>query len=476
MKPPKVTKRLAVSNFKTRWKVVVFWILVMGLLYVSWFAINMFPVVSGYGAKNLCSCVFVQGRDEQEVINQELGTILGSLGTFAVDRSDSSASGRVLFLARKKAIYRKGLGCTLVNGLEEQELRAQKFTGKPDAIPVADSIAWPDGDRVIETDSTPAGLNREKLNEVVADHFIEKNPEALIKTRAVIVVYDGQLVAEQYAPGFNAQTPQMGWSMAKSITNAMVGILVKQGKLNVDAPAPIEAWKYDDRSKITINDLLRASSGLEWTEIYSRPSDATEMLFRTKDNALYATSKKGKYAPNEKFYYSSGATLILQGIMRQTLGDEAYHQLPYEKLFNKIGMTSALLEVDPAGTFVGSSFDYATARDWARFGLLYQNDGVWNGERILPEGWVKYTTTPAPAAERGEYGAQWWLNAGAKDNPANKVYPDLPNDTYWADGFEGQTVMIIPSKKLVVVRLGLSQEAEPDLNKFVADIISTISQ
>jgi CubicO group peptidase (beta-lactamase class C family) len=472
MKPPKVTKKLAVSNFRTRIGVVVFWIAILGLIYVAWFAFNMFPVISGYGAKSLCTCVYLQGRNEQDVVKQELGTMLGAVGTFEVNRADSSASGRVLFFAKKKAIYRKGFGCTLVNGLEEEELRAQQFIGKPAVTIDQDSIAWPDGNLI--PDSTLAGLDRAKLTEIIADHFVEKNPEVPFRTRAVVVLYNGQLVAEQYAPGFDANTPQMGWSMGKSITNAMVGILVKQGKLKVDAPAPIETWKYDDRNKITLNNLLQASSGLDWTEIYSRPSDATEMLFRTKDNALYAISQKAKYEPNEKFYYSSGATLILQGIMRQTLGDESYHQLPYEKLFNKIGMTSALLEVDPSGTFVGSSFDYATARDWARFGLLYLNDGVWNGERILPEGWVKYTTTPAPAAKRGEYGAQWWLNAGAKNNPANRKYPNLPTDTYWADGFEGQTVFVIPSKKLVVVRLGLSQNGDPDFNKFVANIIETL--
>ena len=472
MKPPKVTKKLAVSNFRTRIGVVVFWILVMGLGYVAWFAINMFPVISGYGAKTLCTCVYLQGRNEQDVINQELGTLLGEFGTFEVNRADSSASGRVWFLANKKAIYRKGLGCTLVNGLDEEEIRAQKFVGKT-SLPVNnDTIAWPDGNLI--STAPPTGIDKAALDKLLDDFFIEKNPEAPVNTRAVVVLYDGQLVAEKYSTGFDANTPQMGWSMTKSITNAMVGILVKQGKLNVDAPAPIEAWKYDDRNKITLNDLMHASSGLKWSEVYSRPSDATEMLFRSGDAGLFALSKKVSEEPNKKFYYSSGTTNIIQWIMRQQAGDEPYHRLPYDKLFNKIGMTNTLIEVDPTGTFVGSSFSYATARDWARFGLLYLNDGVWNGERILPEGWVKYTTTPAPATERGEYGAQWWLNAGAKGNPENRIYPALPTDTYWADGFEGQTVMVIPSKKLVVVRLGLSQDAEPDLNKFVAEVIGTV--
>lgn len=472
MKPPKVTKKLAVSNFKTRLSVVMFWIMILVGVYVLYFSFNMFPVISGYGAKNLCSCVYIQGRPEQEVIAQELGTLLGKIGSFSIDRSDSSATGKVWFLSSKKAIYRKGLGCTLVNGLEEEELRAQPFTGKPLVTENQDTIAWPNGNLTPIT--APSGIDQEALKKIVADHFIEKNPEMPINTRAVVVLYDGQLVAEQYAPGFTASTPQMGWSMTKSITNAMVGILVKQGLLKVEDIAPIPDWKDDDREKITLNDLLHASSGLKWSEAYSRPSDATEMLFRSKDAGLFALSKKAGKEPNERFVYSSGTTNIIQWIMRQKIGDAEYHQLPYKKLFNKIGMTSAIIEPDPSGTFVGSSFGYATARDWARFGLLYLNDGVWDGERILPEGWVKYTTTPAPAAPQGQYGAQWWLNAGAKDNPSNRAYPSLPTDTFLADGFEGQSVFVIPSKKLVVVRLGLSQTGQPDLNKFVADVIGTI--
>jgi CubicO group peptidase (beta-lactamase class C family) len=474
MKPPKVTKKLAVSNFTTRLRVVGFWIGVMVVGYVIYFCWNMFPAISGYGAKNLCTCVYLQGRSEQDVIDQELGTMLGAVGSFEVDRSDSSATGRVFLFPRKKAIYRKGLGCTLVNGLDEEEIRAQKFIGKMSVEFGPDSVVWPDGN--IIPYFNPKELDKAALSKVVSEHFFEKNPEDPINTRAVVVLYDGEIVAEQYAPGFDANTPQMGWSMTKSITNAMVGILVKQGKLKVDAPALVPVWANDDRSKITLNDLLHASSGLSWSEVYSRPSDATDMLFRTEDNGLFALEKKKAMEPNEKFQYSSGTTNIIQWIMHQQLGDEQYHRLPYDKLFNKIGMTSALIEVDPSGTYVGSSFSYATARDWARFGLLYLNDGVWNGERILPEGWVKYTTTPATATESGEYGAQWWLNAGAKDNAANRLYPDLPTDTFLADGFEGQFVFVIPSKKLVVVRLGLSQNAKPDLNKFVADVINTLQK
>ena len=472
MRPPKVTKKIAVSNLKTRVSVVIFWILILGIGYVFYFSFNMFPVIAGYGAKNLCSCVYLQGRSEQEVIDQELGTILGKLGSFTLNREDSSATGRVLFFSKKKAIYRKGLGCTLVNGLSEEELRAQPYNGKGASYYNQDTVVWPTGNLL--PDTFPVGVNQEQLLDIVNAEFTEKNPEAPINTRALLVVYNGFLVAEKYSEGFMATTPQMGWSMTKSITNALIGILVRQGNLKVEDAAPVEAWRSDDRKKISLNDLLHASSGLEWTEIYSRPSDATEMLFNSKDAAHFAMSKKAVHPPNEKFYYSSGTTNILMRIIREKTGEAQYHRFPYLKLFNKVGMHSAIIELDPSGTFVGSSFSYATARDWARFGLLYLNDGVWNGERILPEGWVQYTATPAPPAKKGEYGAQWWLNAGATDNPANRNYPDLPTDIFLADGFEGQFVFVVPSKKLIVVRLGLSQKALPDMNRLVADIIRTL--
>ncbi len=166
--------------------------------------------------------------------------------------------------------------------------------------------------------------------------------------------------------------------------------------------------------------------------------------------------EKTKSKPNKFFEYSSGTANLLSKIIRQSLGDSLYYRFPYERLFYKIGMYHTLLEPDASGTFVGSSCGYGSARDWARFGLLYLNDGVWNGERILPEGWVKYSSTPVPAAPIGQYGAQFWLNAGAKDNYEKSYHPGIPHDEFGAEGFEEQSVFIIPSQKLVVVRLGIS--------------------
>jgi CubicO group peptidase (beta-lactamase class C family) len=219
---------------------------------------------------------------------------------------------------------------------------------------------------------------------------------------------------------------------------------------------------------------MQASSGLAWQEIYAGASTATNMLFRKKDAGAFAAASKVETAPNTKWYYSSGTTNIISRITKQTIGEADYHVFPYREIFNKIGAYSMVIEPDPSGTFIGSSFSYATARDWARFGLLYLNDGVWNNERILPEKWVKYSTTPADAAPQGEYGAQIWLNAGNKKNPNDKRFPDVPNDMYLMDGFEGQNVVMVPSKDVVIVRLGLSQKREFDTNAFVRDILKAL--
>ncbi len=444
----------------------------LGLAYGIFYAWRALPIISGYGAKNLCSCVMVAGRNPQQVIDQELGTTMLSLGSFAVNYSDSSATGNVFGLAKRKAIYRKGVGCTLLAEITEEELRNQPIRIAQTPPIHSDTIPWPSGNK--RPDPLPLSIDYDQLNRVVDEAFEEPGEEKNRRTRAIVVVYDGNIIAERYAPGFDATSRQMGWSMTKSITNALVGILVKQGKLSIDAPAAMLGWEKDKRQTITLNDLMHASSGLEWQEDYSGPSGATNMLFKKKDMGLYAAQAHYGDAPGTVFYYSSGTTNIISRIVRESIGDDTYYQFPNKELFHKIGVHSMVMEPDAGGTFVGSSYAYATARDWARFGLLYLNDGVWQGERILPEGWVKYTTTPAPAAPLGQYGAQFWLNAGAPGNSANRLYPDVPADLYSADGFEGQNVFIIPSKKLVVVKLSLSQGNYLDDNVFLSDLIKAL--
>jgi CubicO group peptidase (beta-lactamase class C family) len=289
-------------------------------------------------------------------------------------------------------------------------------------------------------------------------------------------VHNGNIVAEQYAEGFSKNSKLIGWSMTKSITSALTGLLVKEGKLNVDDPAPVSEWKEanDPRHTITIKNILQQTTGLDFLENYAKSSDATKMLFARADMGAYTASHQLKNKPGEVFYYTSGNTNILSRIIREKIGEEDYHAFPYEKLLYKLGMYNTVIEPDASGTFVGSSYSYGTARDWARFGLFYLNDGVINGERLLPEGWVKQTTTPVGVARRGQYGYQFWLNAGAKNNPANRNFPHCPTDMFCCDGYEGQYVFIIPSKNMVIVRLGLTQKNNFNADHFVSEVLASV--
>ncbi|MFL9484658.1 serine hydrolase domain-containing protein [Chitinophagaceae bacterium LWZ2-11] len=449
-------------------------ILVFILGFAFYYCWTSFPIISGYGAKNMCSAVFLAGRSEAQERAQELSFFPMKYGTFTIDYKDSSVTGSVLGFAKRKAIYRKGLGATLINELSEEQVRAQQFyIPAPPAIN-QDSVAWPMGNRV--TDSFPADINKHDLQNAIDASFIEEDAKNPVRTRAVVVLYKGKLIAEQYGEGFTNHTKLLGWSMTKSVTSALIGILVKDGKLNITQPAPVPEWSNpkDPRHTITIQDLLHQSSGLKFEENYSKSCDATKMLFGSADMASFTAAHPLKDTPGDVFYYSSGNSNILSRIIRHTVGEQEYHAFPYDTLFYKIGMYNSTLEPDASGTFVGSSYMYATARDWARFGLLYYNDGVWNGQRILPEGWVKQTVVPAKGAAQGQYGFQFWLNAGAKNNPANRKYPNCPTDMFCADGFEGQFVFVIPSKDLVIVRLGQTQHDNFNADGFVNSIVKSL--
>ncbi len=444
-------------------------ILIVALVYV----ITTFPtVMAGMVAKTVCSCVYVAGRTPESVKEKELQVFPGlSSAGLEMNNADSMVTATI-FWVNSKAIFRKGLGCTLLAEQSENEVRSQKLILASAPAP-QDSLAWPMGN--LKPDSVIAGIDYDTLNTAINNAFIDVDAESKVYTNGVVVVYNGMIIGEKYAEGFDYNSKMMGWSMAKSVTNAIIGILVNEGKLKVNAPAPIASWQQDERRHITLNNLLQASSGLEWSESYFVPtSHFHNMFIKSDDKGAYAIRMKLKHKPGEVFQYSSGSTNILSMIARQAVGDGAYYRLPYEKLFYKIGMNNAILEPDASGTFVGSSYCFASARDWARFGLLYINDGICNGERILPEGWVDYSFTPASSAPLRQYGAQWWLNAGDVHNPKNSKFPGLPNESIIADGFENQFIVIVPSQKLVVVRLGVTHNKNFSIDKLVNGVIKSL--
>lgn len=435
-------------------------ILIIGIaVYIN----SLLPIITGYTAKNLCSDIFVSGRDPENVKAIDLNFSFIKLTKSSVNYDKKSVTSHFLW-GKSKAIYRTGFGVTLLKDIPEEKLRKSRYPAGIDPGYSQDTIKWPLGD-IMPMRNT--GIDTIKLGKITKSLITENayNGDAF----AFMVVHKGIPVAEAYKPQFNQKTRFLSWSMAKSFINAMVGILVRQGKLDIMRPTGLEEWKADERSKITLNNLMQMQSGLKWNEDYGNRSDVTLMLHCESDMSGYAIEKPKVFEPGTHWYYSSGTTNIVSKLIRmQFSNDSTYYVFANYQLFNKIGMPDAVFEVDPSGTRVGSSYLYATARDYARFGLLFENDGVFNGERILPEGWVKYTTTVA-SASNGRYGSFFWLNR-------SKVLPSAPEDMYSCDGHDGQHIYILPTQELVVVVLGYSPTSKGgmDINRLLKDILSTL--
>lgn len=449
----------------------VFVLIFVLLIVIVWYAWRAFPIISGYGAKNLASAIYIQHRNPADIIKEDLGDFPLSLGSYTVNEKDSSVTASVWGLARRKAIFRHGLGCTLINDVSEEQVRLQHFDLPPVPPANRDSLPWPYGDQI--TDSITPVIDITRLDRAIARAMNETTKGKPAFTRAVLVIYDGKIVGERYAPGFDKNTPMLGWSISKSLTAAMIGILVKEGKLDIDKPAAVAEWKNTEKEKITLKELLQQTSGLDFQEDYTGPSSVTKMLFMHGDMAAYTARLPLKYEPGTYFNYSSGNTNIISRIVRLTVGEEQYASFPYQSLFHKINMYTMLLEPDASGTYIGSSYSYATARDFARFGLLYYNNGVWNGEQILPVNWVQESIQPSIADKRKHYGFQFWLNGFSETYPTKRWYPDVPADMFFADGYGGQDIYIIPSKKLLVLRFGLHVIDE---NKFLKEVIASVKK
>lgn len=430
----------------------------------------------GYVAKVTCSQIFVGGLRPEAAVAELPDPLIAKLIRTTVDVENTSVRASIPLVAARVARDHFGFGCTLIPA--RGEVAAFPVVTPPPALsPAHAMLPWPDGERVLR--DIPVEIDEPKLHAALTRAFLEPEEGKRRNTRAVVVVYRGQIVAERYAAGFGPGTGFPGWSMTKSVGNALVGALVQQGRLNLDASGLFPEWLGDDdaRRVITLRHLMWMSDGLAHDESYAPSGGATKLLFGAADIAATAAATPLRHAPGGTWYYSSAAANLIAQVVRDSVGGtlEDYLSFPRRTLFDPIGMRSAVIEPDATGLFVTSSFMYATARDWARFGLLYLRDGVWAGERILPEGWVAYSTTPAPAAPLGEYGAQWWLNAGAPDDSTRRPFPELPRELYRAAGFEGQTIAIVPSRDLVVVRLGLSRPDDAfDLTQLMRDLLAAI--
>lgn len=416
---------------------------------------------TAYKAKILCSGVFLANRAPEDVLSLDLGVddlaVLKYFNTH-IDYERYTVASDFFGLAKRTAFYRPGLGCTLVMNTTREILRSQTKGFKAPVVQSRKDLLWPEGE-LVRTDRLPNGVKAELLRKVVEEAFSEPDPKRRRRTRAVVVVYKGRIVIERYAPGIGPETPLAGWSMTKSVMNALVGVLVREGKLSISDRALLPEWcgPGDSRAEITMDHLLRMTSGLAFDENYANLlSDVMQMLLTRGDMAAYAADKPLEAPPGSVWKYSTGTTNILSRVVRKKVGGSPsdYFSFPRKALFGPIGMKSAVIEPDASGTFVGSSFMYATARDWARFGLFYHRKGKWDGKRILDEAWINYTLTPTPRSG-GLYGASFWLRVTTAFK--GKADSELPPDAYFASGHEGQIITIIPSRNLVIVRLGLSR-------------------
>ena len=403
-------------------------------------------------------------------MSQELRAFSMHLGDYDVDREGKKVTGSVFGLAKRVAIYREGQGCTLLSGMDEATVRNQVYYEVPKPNWNQDTVSWPNGNKL--NDSILNLPQYRQIQELIDIEF-EDSVKKTHLPHMIVVLHKGELVAEGYGNDHDIDTKHPSWSMGKSIFSAIVGLQVDKGALSLDQKGLLPDWS-DERKTISLKNMLQATIGLDWVEKYGEVSDVTKMLYLKPDAAAIAASKSLKYEPGTHFYYSSGPTNIISKILRDQLGEENYQRLPYEGLFYKIGMHNTIMEKDASGTFVGSAFVFAPARDFARLGLLMMCKGNWLGEQVLSEEWVTFATTPVSAAPKGKYGALWWLNSGDPNNPEDKLYSKLPNDAYYASGFEGQWILVIPSKDLVIVRLGFTRSKEFSMNKFASDVISLL--
>lgn len=368
-----------------------------------------------------------------------------------IDQEKKWVKSSVWGIHKKIAIYREGFGCTLINPADTSRLLGQKL---PELSIKYAADTWPKSQVIGESD----------LAEALKKAF-DKPGERKMNTRAILVIKNGEILAEAYADGITKDTPLLGWSMSKSVTATLVGILVKKGFWNLDSHIPIKAWQEDERSNIKLGNLLNANSGLQWDEDYGDVTNTTTMLYHESDFGQYAASFPAADAPTQNFKYSSGTTNILAKAMRDAFKtDQAYWTFPHKQLFGPIGASSFVLELDPSGNFAGSSYTYANARDWGKLGLLYLNQGNWNGQQIIDSTWVDFVQTTSQSSQ-GEYGGQFWLNRGGK-------FAKYDASAYWMGGYQGQQVSIHPEKDMVIVRLGVTYNRNDfDFSEIIGRII-----
>ncbi|WP_049622975.1 serine hydrolase domain-containing protein [Frateuria defendens] len=433
---------------------------------VVWLNREALHLATASVSRSLCAAAFVSKVDPGRVYAEEQRPLMDGIGgalRYTVDRPRREVRSSVLGLFPARAVYRDGLGCLVMHG----DGPVPEAAGLADAA-IADAF----GPAVVEP-ADPA------LRRALDQAFAEPDPVHPRLTKAVVVLHEGRLVAERYAPGYGPDTPIWGHSLTKSVTQALIGVLVRQGRLRPEQPSPVAAWRSpaDPHHAVTVDQLLRMDSGLPFDETDGPANPSTHMWFREADTAAYAARMPLAHAPGSAWGYSNLGYALLSRMIGDATGGTAAgaERFARRELFAPLGMRSAVIETDAAGTLLGSGFMYASARDFARFGQLYLDDGVADGRRILPEGWAAYARSQT--LDTG-YGAGFWTNLVNQGRvpvwDAPWGMPELPRDMFYARGAFGQYIVIVPSARLVVVRLGISLEGGTGIGAVVAGIIAAL--
>lgn len=428
-------------------------------------------LAAGYKALTLCSGIFNAGRTQAQVEAIELSgtqfnTLIPTLSATVERGGDYNAMVTVPFdqaMPPRAAYWTHDRGCTIAPIGTTPKIHPLSFFVAPKPRTV-DGLAWPLGEQGAR--GRVSG-NSKALNTATNAALLSSSYGERARTTGVVVVQSGRIVDEQYHEGFGPHVSQRTWSVAKSLTGTLMGVAAQKKLVSVQQKTGIPEWQTDSdpRGEIVLDQLLRMASGLH-SETAGNRTDA--LYFGGTSVTQEVTAWPLDAMPGTRFRYANNDIVLAMRALRAKLGDEAYASFPQQALFDKIGMTRTVAETDWQGNFILSSQVWSTARDLARFGLLYLNDGVWNGERILPEGWVKYVTTPSGPQPEGDfgYGATFWL--------MNKS-PGVPADTYAAFGNRGQYVVIVPSRKVVIVRRGEDPTgARFDIAKFTADVLASL--
>jgi CubicO group peptidase (beta-lactamase class C family) len=444
----------------------------------SWYAL-------GINAHHLCAGLWVVGRDlersPEEVLEQDVARFPAfrwrDAFSYEVDEASREVTVRADGVGDRTAEYNGDQGCAILPaGAEDVYFEPVEVSSD---LPDPADQDWPTGDRNAAGEFPD--VDREALEAALDRAFDDEALDPDQNTRGLVVVYRGRILAERYAPGWGPHTPQLSWSMGKSLASALTGVMVERGFYDLDDPAPVEAWRgpRDPRREIRIRDLLRMSSGLDFDNFgldpdasYTAANEHFRIYFDAVDAHAHAVHQPLRLEPGSTFRYRNSDPLSLMHVAREALEreGESWLAFPRRHLFDRIGMRDAVLETDAWGGFVITGYDFASVRDWARFGLLHLNDGVWEGERILPEGWIEFATTPAPGDPSEGYGGLFWLNrAGALES--------APRDAYFAAGYVGRRTLIIPSREMVVVRLGPSAgDFRPYFDRLVGEILEAVGR